>query len=374
MAKNTLDFFKARSAASERKTLIVLKYFASWCRVMLPRVRGPRIGYIDFFAGPGIYEDGSKSTAIKIIDHALTDQRLIDKLAIWFNDKEKNFVDQLSANIAAVPGIAELKMQPTVTNISMDGDLIDLFKKRRDFPCFIFIDPWGYKGITLELIVSAVQNWGCDVLIFFNYSRINAAITNPAMVENINNLFGEDVANFLRAKVRHMKASTREILVMSEFYNAVRNHQGTFPIAYKVRSAQGRTSHFMVFLSKHPLGYSIMKDVMHGESQIVIDGIADYCFDPRLPGNYTPPTPLISPLYELEQEMLEFFAGRSLPMKQIYLNHHVGTPYVEKNYKAALLRLEAQNKITTNPPSEKRRMMKGKRTFGDKVIVSFKAI
>jgi len=373
VAKNTIDFFKARSAASERKTLIVLKYFASWCRVMLPRVRGPRIGYIDFFAGPGVYDDGSKSTAIKVIDHALTDPRLCDKLAIWFNDKEKKFVDRLTTNIAAVPGIGDFKIPPKVTNIPMGADLVNLFKKRRDFPCFIFIDPWGYKGVTLDLILSAVANWGCDVLLFFNYSRINAAITNSAMTDNINNLFGKDVADFLRSKVRNMKPSTREILVMNEFYNAVRKHQGTYPISYKVKSEQGRTSHFLVFLSKHPLGYSIMKDVMHGESQIIIDGVADYCYNPRLPVDYTPQQPLISPLYELEEDLRDVFTGRTLSMSAIYRNHHVGTPYVEKNYKAALLNLEAQGKISANPPAEKRRMMKGKRTFGNNVMVHFKA-
>jgi hypothetical protein len=69
--------------------------------------------------------------------------------------------------------------------------------------------------------------------------------------------------------------------------------------------------------------------------------------------------------------LLEVFAGQTLTLQQIYNQHHVGRPYISKNYKTALNNLESQGKITANPPANKRRKNKGEITFADSVEVSF---
>jgi hypothetical protein len=53
-------------------------------------------------------------------------------------------------------------------------------------------------------------------------------------------------------------------------------------------------------------------------------------------------------------------------MKEIYEQHNVDRPYIKKNYKEVLAKLEADKKITTG----KHR----KNTFGDDVIVTFPII
>jgi hypothetical protein len=52
-------FFDEREDQSEVKGRIVSKYFYVWARIIAPRARPQRIGYIDLFAGPGRYKDGS---------------------------------------------------------------------------------------------------------------------------------------------------------------------------------------------------------------------------------------------------------------------------------------------------------------------------
>ena len=63
--------------------------------------------------------------------------------------------------------------------------------------------------------------------------------------------------------------------------------------------------------------------------------------------------------------LLDEFAGQTLRMIDIYHRHHIGKRYIERNYKDALLKLEEQGQIITEP--SKRR----KGTFGDEVIVTF---
>lgn len=52
-------------------------------------------------------------------------------------------------------------------------------------------------------------------------------------------------------------------------------------------------------------------------------------------------------------------------MKEVYNQHHVGKRYIKKNYKEALAKLEAAQKITVSPPSERRQKRNGEVTFAD---------
>src|ERR1019366_2296241 len=54
-------FFEERTDQSEVKARIVQKYFYAWAKVIIPsaRARNNNIAYIDLYAGPGRYKDGS---------------------------------------------------------------------------------------------------------------------------------------------------------------------------------------------------------------------------------------------------------------------------------------------------------------------------
>jgi hypothetical protein len=58
-------------------------------------------------------------------------------------------------------------------------------------------------------------------------------------------------------------------------------------------------------------------------------------------------------------------------MKEVF-ERHVGKRYVERNYKAALNKLEIGGKIVADPPAAKRPKRTGERTFGPNVQVSFR--
>ena len=76
------------------------------------------------------------------------------------------------------------------------------------------------------------------------------------------------------------------------------------------------------------------------------------------------------PLDDLEQMLLTKFAGRTVTYEQAYQEHNVGTPYIEKNYKEALRKLEAKGKIAANTPANQRKKYKGEVTVND-VLFTF---
>lgn len=58
-------------------------------------------------------------------------------------------------------------------------------------------------------------------------------------------------------------------------------------------------------------------------------------------------------------------------MQNIYREHSVDKPYIKKNYKDLLRKMETAGKIAAEPPANKRRLYKGEVTFGDNTRVIF---
>ena len=79
-------FFVESTEQSQVKTAIVAKYFWAWAKVIMPTAKkhGGKIAYLDLFAGPGRYEDGTKSTPLLIIEQAIQDTNMRSMLVTVF--------------------------------------------------------------------------------------------------------------------------------------------------------------------------------------------------------------------------------------------------------------------------------------------------
>ena len=101
----TKRFFEECQEQSQVKSRIVEKYFRAWAKVVSPHARDNRIAYIDLFAGPGRYQDGTDSTPLRILRAAIDDRQMRDGLVTMFNDGDANNSRSLESAIAALPGI-----------------------------------------------------------------------------------------------------------------------------------------------------------------------------------------------------------------------------------------------------------------------------
>ncbi|MBV9980083.1 MAG: three-Cys-motif partner protein TcmP [Bradyrhizobium sp.] len=360
-------FFDERTDQSEVKARIVQKYFYVWAKVIIPSVkqRGKKIAYIDLYAGPGRYKDGSASTPLMILQQAIEDPDLRSMLVTLFNDADKNHTSTLQAEIDKLNGIERLKFKPHVNCGEVDADAVSYFNETRLIPSFTFVDPFGYKGLSLKIVNGVIKDWGCDCVFFFNYNRINAGISNPAVKTHMDALFGEERAEKLRKLLPEKSPEKRQELVLEELAQAIKAMGGKFVLPFRFKNAKGtRTSHSLIFVSKHFKGYEVMKDIMAKESSVMDQGVPSFAYSPA-----DASTPLLfslaRPLDGLKHELPKLFSGKRLSMGHIYESHSVDTPFIKKNYKDALLALETEGKIKTTPAKRK------KGTFADHVIVAF---
>lgn len=364
-----ISFFHESTEQSQVKARIVEKYFWAWAKVMIPHAkrRRSKIGYVDFFAGPGKYTDGSKSTPILVLEKGAEDKDIRDRLVSVFNDVNPEYVRDLESAIASIPTIDSLKTKPIVINTQVDEEIAQIFESMKTVPTLFFVDPWGYKGLSVQLISSFLGNWGCDCIFFFNYNRINMGINNEAVEEHIDALFGKERADELRNLPRIMSSSERELSIVEAMSQSLKEKAGRYVLPFCFKSLSGRrSSHHLIFVSKSIRGYEIMKDIMAKESTDLEQGVPSFEYNPA-----SQRQPLLfeysRPLDDLAEILLTNFAGRTVTMKQIYDQHNVGTSYISRNYKDILIKLEASKKIQTDPPANKRR----KGTFADTVKVTF---
>jgi three-Cys-motif partner protein len=368
------QFFDETTEQSAIKAKIVSDYFWAWAKVIIPtakKSRGNRIAYIDLFAGPGRYKDGTRSTPLLVLEKAIQDHDMCEMLATVFNDKNEDHSYSLQQAINALPGIEKLKYRPIVRNYEVGKEIVEIFSKMRLVPTLFFVDPWGYKGLTSRLINSVLKDWGCDAIIFFNYNRINMGLSNLDVQEHMSALFTEKRVASLRARLETLRPLERELAIVEDLANALMELGAKYvlPFCFKNEYAT-RTSHHLIFVTKNFRGYEIMKDIMARQSSAADQGVPSFTYNPadsRFPLLFE----LSQPLDDLENMLLNDFAGRSLSLQVLYEEHSVGRPYILKNYRDALRKLEHVGKITIEPPAESRPKRKGEVTLNEKVILAF---
>jgi three-Cys-motif partner protein len=356
-------FFEEPEKPSLLKSQIVLKYFVAWARIIAKHAE--RIGYFDFFSGPGRYQSGQKSTPLLILETAIASEDLRSRLVSMFNDANSEFTSALQLEIDNLPGTGSLKYAPQVITGKVGEEFPEYFERIKTIPSLSFIDPWGYKGLSLRLIRSVLKDWGCEVLFFFNYNRINMGINNPKVQEHMEALFGAGLPE-LRASLEGQPPGERESTIRDVLTQALREMGGPYLLPFTFRRKDGRVSHYICFVSKHPLGYSIMKEIMAAESDIDDDGVPLYESSP-LGATRQLPLGYMRPILTLPEDLLRSFAEKTLTVGEIFKQHNVGRPFVKRNYKRVLIEMEEDCLIKCEPDAGNR----NRGTIADRILVTF---
>lgn len=365
------DFFEEQKEQSEVKANIVSKYFFAWANVIISaqkkyRPSHDRIAYIDLFAGPGRYKDGSQSTPLMILEKAIKNEDIRERLVAIFNDKDSNNSKSLAQAINEISNIDKLKYKPQINSEEVGEEIVKMFEDMNLVPTFFFVDPWGYKGLSLRLVNSVLKDWGCDCVFFFNYNRINMGIGNDFVESHMDSLFGKEKTRMLREKLAGIQSNVREFYIVEELCQALKNYGNRYTLPFRFRNNSGnRTSHHLIFVSKDFKGYEIMKSIMCYESSSCSEGFGSFEYNPA---DFMPSQSLLFSLGskkdELKEMLLKEYKGKTIKMYDLYCQHNIDKPYVKKNYKDVLQELEKEDLISV--PKHR------KNTFADDLIVTFK--
>lgn len=271
---------------------------------------------------------------------------LRDAVQLIFNDESADFMQELKNHIAATPGVETLRYMPDLRNRTIDRGTVQRIKQV-DVPALIFADPWGYQGVSMDLIEAALSHWGSDFMFFFNYNRINMNLGSHTMTGPINEFFRADLATKLRGVIDRLRPQDREDAILREMRDAIRG-LGARVEKFTYRNQTGaRSTHHLMCVSKHRNGIALFKEISAKESTTFNDDVPSMAHDPSADSLQRN---LFSQMADLEADLLQTFAGKSLTFNEVYHGHHNGKPYVLPNYRQALLHLEDEGAITVDPP------------------------
>lgn len=372
----TTDFFETPSEQSLAKAEIVSSYYASWAQVIKSKWPDSMpIGYLDLFCGPGQYDDGTESVPLRVVRTILADPKLSSRMIIAFNDENASNIENLKRCIAEIDSFGVLKDRIQFSVSTVDNDFYTRIVKN-NIPILSFVDPFGYKGLNRTLIQTLIRNNGSDCIFFFNYSRINMALSSNTKFDSyLAGFFGSERTARLKKELETMTPTEREPRVINALIDSLREIQDVSVLPFKFyRTDMHRTSHFIIFVSKHPLACKIMKETMYKVSSKDGDGIALFEFHDQanFGDDHQQMAFFGTPFSALCDELRLGYSGKTESVKQICDKYACSyeNRFVARNIKAALIKLEEMGELVVE--GRKRNLSNGKKTMPDGAYVKFR--
>src|SRR5258708_1702323 len=268
------------------KIEMVRKYFVVWLSIFGATFRGTDLWYIDGFAGPGEYTDypeGSPIAALRAAEEALANPAWQggDVHCLFIEEDPERFAN-LVEKLSTIPEHPRIKRH--LFNGTFEDGIADLrrqainpFNPAR--PTFAFIDPFGIKGLPLNVVKAMLDSPMKEVLVNLDsdgVGRVYAAGASANHRERLNELFGDSA---WEDELRGVSADGRGATILSMY----KRRLGTkYAFAFEMQKAIGQLDYHLVFATKHPTGLEKMKEVM---GKFSADG--DYIFsddkDPNQP-------------------------------------------------------------------------------------------
>lgn len=332
----------APTAASRLKSKILVDSFLGWASVML-NGNPVALWYLDLYCGRGTYKkDGSSATPLELFDKVSRHSRLPNVLKMLFNDSREASVFELRDALMKHQNYGVMRHKPIFNVGEVNEDLVAELRTRRPLmPTYAFIDPFGYKGVTRNLIHTILQDYGCDVMFFFSYHVIKRTIKNPnnLLRGHLEALLGADRVKALREMMDAAASeATLEKAVLDSLKESMRAIDSRSVLTFAFRRPTGYASHHLAFVSKHPRGFEVAKDAMARNSWMYDDNIPSLEYFP--PGfenallHVDPPT-----IRKLMDVLVERRGGTVVSVDDAYLSVLYDTPYYRPNVREAIVRL-----------------------------------
>lgn len=352
------NFFEKQTLSSKVKASIVSEYFPKYCSIIVRKHVPEKIGYLDLFSGPGMYEDGNPSTPILIARNCMKDEDLKNRVWMVFNDK--CYSEQLKENFTKEFPEGTFKYKPHFghSTVGESQEINDFIVKNtckgrfNEQPSVLFIDPWGYKGIETNVLSQFLSYWGNELFIFINSKRINPALENDKFEEPMRCLFPNSYDK-VKVEIRNKRTVSERLQFiidnLGKEYEALLKSR-VYYTAFKFQEEDiETTSHFILHLTKNSRGFDLVKQIYNDFANVgtVFDGINTYTFDVKKITN--PVEELFDTNSEnidaLKNMLLEEYKGRTITSYDLFEKHQQNCLYSRSHYVKALRRLVEEGLI-----------------------------
>ena len=339
------------------KHRILIEYLKRWMPILSQQSRNvgtPRpIKYIDCFAGPGIYTDGTKGSPLLALDAALGHAREFP-VPVQFifieNDRERWQVlaDQLSQYNEVTAQSQKVHLTAPIRDdcrITLARMLEESDRRHEKFgPALIFLDQFGYSAVPMLLIQQLMSQPQCEVLTYLFWRDLDRFITDHNKHAGITEAFGHDGWK----PAIQMASGERERFMLDTYTAALRQHAGSAYVwPFAMLDENQRLLYWLFFCTNNIRGLEEMKKAMWKVDQTGAfrfsdrDGLAQLTFLTT----YTDKM--------LAHDMASRLAGRTMTVGQVFEWVLTETPAYK--FKVPLAALEKRGSVKPVSPPRGRR-------------------
>jgi three-Cys-motif partner protein len=368
------------------KHTILTKYLKPFYTIV-SKSSSKNLVYIDGFAGRGSYDnpdgstsDGSPLRALKTIAEM---GDIAEKVSTVFIEKDSSLFEQLKERVLAFYAENPNIRRPQFANAGFSEVMAKVLARTDQLaPAFVFVDPCGVDGVDFSVVEGILQHPKAEVFLFFNIDGVRRVLgLDPAQRSVLARLLGgtERVTELAREVESLSSAADRELAIVNYYESLLRTHtNGKYVVSFRIEAEKRRSvSHYLTHACQHPMGFSIMKDVMWtvGETD---EGQGSLRLDQA---SITGVIPLFTPEKNAIDDEVTFHlqhGPKSVPFFLKKLPMDPTNRLCRAAYREAILRLEEQGQIVvqaddgTPKPAHERQKRKGKPTLGEAFFVRLK--
>ena len=332
------------SEHTRAKHEILTRYLGAWYRI-LGRSRAPRLVIFDGFAGRAEYTGGESGSPVLIYEAAVRAvgdgvAQQIEILCSEANPSNFASLQAVTARLLECPGVSlrtrEEEFAAAATRVAQW-----LTDQRGTIPTFVFVDPFGFTGVPLQVIKALMSVAHVEVLLTFMARDMSRFLTLDTVEETLNEFFGGDA---WRGCVDPDEEARTECLLL-RYQDVVRPGITLYATPFRVFEDERQTPlYYLVHLTNHPLGMRRMKEAMIAQSEemtfwpITVRPKDQLALDVREG----------KPWPSLQKELLDGYAGQSLTFEELLNDDYPKGVWVGPQYRAAILDLETKEAATVS--------------------------
>lgn len=332
---------------TQAKHDLLRRYLGGWFPI-LSRYRG-RVIFLDGFAGPGIYDKGEPGSPVlaleTLLDHNHFGQMDGCEFNFVFNewDKErfvslKRVMEELMARRGGLPSNVKVGLyNKNFTRLA--DDILAKIDGKSLAPTFAFIDPFGYKDTSMEVISRLLSFDRCELFIYFDFNSAMRFSTSGVVDKRFEALFGTD-----EFKLAPDVGEERKLFLHDLYQRQLSEVCGfEYVQSFEMINEKNRTPYYLFYCTRNIKGLATMKEAMWK-----IAPTGDYRFSDLLAGQQV----LFGDDVEtqpLQDELARYFAGKTVTITQVedYVVGH--TPFAKTHLKKKTLKIMQKNGRITSP-------------------------
>ena len=229
--------------------------------------RAPRLVILDGFAGRAEYTGGESGSPVLIYEAAVraVGRGVAQQITILCSEANPSNYASLKVVTDQLAPCAGRRAPDAAAGVRFRRDAASrewLAERRGTIPTFVFVDPFGFTGVPLEVIKALMSVDHVEVLLTFMARDMSRFLTLDTVEEALNEFFGGDA---WRACVTRTRRTDR----MPAAPLPGGRPAGNRALRDAIPCLRGRAQtplYYLVHLTNHPLGMRRMKEAMIAQS------------------------------------------------------------------------------------------------------------